>query len=115
MPRVLARDPPAVAGRYTARRMERERRPGASTETEPGPDADALTLRQGGGVRGGGGRAPKLDAGQRSPAASGLVPEEVARIALEAGLSAGAVDAALRELELGKLGEEQKQLDLLDE
>ena len=93
--------------------MERERRAGAQeTASEPGPDADALSLQQVEAVLR---RAAQIDAGRQSPGASGLASEEVTRIALEAGLSAGAVDAALRELELGKLGAEVEKADLLDE
>jgi len=86
--------------------MERERRASAGfVETEPGPDADALSLSQVEAVLR---RAVQLDAQQRSPTASGLSAEEVTRIALDAGLTPAAVDAALRELKLGGLTQEQK-------
>src|SRR3954471_1456289 len=91
--------------------MEREPRAGATTETQPAADADALTLSQVEAVLR---RAAQLDARQRAPRASGLAPEELTRIALEAGVSADAVDAALRELQLGTLGQERKPT-LLDE
>jgi DNA-binding transcriptional ArsR family regulator len=91
--------------------MERERRAGAkSSQTEPGPDADALSLSQVEAVLR---RAAQLDAQSRSPVASGLSAEEVTRIALDAGLSPAAVDAAVRELQVGGLSQEQKQA-LLD-
>lgn len=91
--------------------MERERRAGAkATQAEVGPDADALSLSQVEAVLR---RAAQLDAQTRSPAASGLSAEEVTRIALDAGLSPAAVDAAVRELQLGGLSKEQKQA-LLD-
>jgi hypothetical protein len=91
--------------------MERERRAGAAAaETEPGPDADAISLSQVEAVLR---RAVQLDAQQRSPEASGLSAEEVTRIALDAGLTPAAVDAALRELKLGALTQDQK-LALLD-
>lgn len=91
--------------------MERERRAGAKgDETEPGPDADALTLSQVEAVLR---RAAQIDAQTRAPIASGLSAEEVTRIALDAGLSPAAVDAAVRELQLGGLSQEQRQA-LLD-
>ena len=58
-------------------------------------------------------RAAQIDAQTRSPTASGLSAEEVTRIALDAGLSPAAVDAAVRELQLGELSKDQKQA-LLD-
>jgi hypothetical protein len=92
--------------------MERDRRgTPVSAEGQPGPDADALSLAQVEAVLR---RAAQIDAQQRTPGASaGLATEEVTRIALEAGLTPAAVDAALRELKLGDLGKEQKQA-LLD-
>src|ERR1700755_3470373 len=87
--------------------MERERHPGAkAAETSVGPDADPLSLSQVEAVLR---RAAQLDAQQRAPLASGLSAEEVTRIALDAGLSPEAVDAAVRELQLGELSKEQKQ------
>ncbi|HEX4382480.1 MAG TPA: hypothetical protein VH083_06015 [Myxococcales bacterium] len=91
--------------------MERERRAGAkASDTSAGPDADPLSLSQVEAVLR---RAAQLDAQQRAPAASGLSAEDVTRIALDAGLSPQAVDAAVRELQLGELSKEQKQA-LLD-
>jgi hypothetical protein len=91
--------------------MEKERRAGAKVaDAGAGPDADPLTLSQVEAVLR---RAAQLDAQQRAPAASGLSAGEVTRIALDAGLSPEAVDAAVRELQLGELSREQKQA-LLD-
>src|ERR1700742_4458873 len=87
--------------------MERERRPGAkAAETSVGPDADPLSLSQVEAVLR---RAAQLDAQQRAPVAAGLSAEDVTRIALDAGLSPEAVDAAVRELQLGDLSRAQKQ------
>jgi hypothetical protein len=91
--------------------MERERRPGAkAADTGAGPDADPLSLSQVEAVLR---RAAQLDAQESAPAAQGLSAADVTRIALEAGLSPAAVDAAVRELQLGQLSQEQKQA-LLD-
>lgn len=88
--------------------MERERGKQAAGEAvEPGPDADPLSLAQVEAVLR---RAVQLEAEQRTPGVPGLSVAELTRVALEAGLSPAAIDAAIRELELGALSSgEQKQ------
>jgi hypothetical protein len=87
--------------------MERERAKGPAGETiEPGPVADALSLAQVEAVLR---RAVQLDAEQRAPVGPGLSVEELTKVAMDAGLSPAAIDAAVRELKLGALEGEPKQ------
>lgn len=88
--------------------MERDRPKGTATDevVSPGPDADALSLAQVEAVLR---RAVQIDAQARAPGATGLSSEELTRVALEAGLSPSAVDAALRELKLGELDPQAQQ------
>lgn len=87
--------------------MERERAKGPAGESvEAGPDADVLSLAQVEAVLR---RAVQLDAEQRAPVGPGLSVEELTKVALDAGLSPGAIDAAVRELKLGALEGEQRQ------
>lgn len=58
-------------------------------------------------------RAVQLETMQRLPDAPGLTAGELTRVALEAGLSPEAVEAALRELELGQLPGDRREA-LLD-
>jgi hypothetical protein len=58
-------------------------------------------------------RAVQLEQRKHVPDAAALSREELTRIALESGLSPEAVEEAMRELQVGSLGSEQKQ-DLLD-
>jgi hypothetical protein len=87
--------------------MERERAKGPAGETiEPGPDADALSLAQVEAVLR---RAVQLDAEQRAPGVPGLSVDELTKVAMDAGLSPAAIEAALGELRVGALSHEQKQ------
>ena len=87
--------------------MERERAKAPAAESvEPGPDADALSLAQVEAVLR---RAVQLDAEQRSPGVQGLSVEELTKVAIDAGLSPSAIDAAISELRLGALSGEEKQ------
>jgi len=83
------------------------RRPPAEQAAEVG---EALTLEQVQTVLR---RAVQLEQRKHVPDAAGPSREELTRIALEAGLSPEAVEEAMRELQVGSLGSEQKQ-DLLD-
>jgi hypothetical protein len=92
--------------------MERERGKGPAGETvQPGPDADALSMAQVEAVLR---RAVQLEAEQRSPGVPGLSVEDLTKVAIEAGLSPAAVDAALGELKLGALPQEEKPAAWLD-
>jgi hypothetical protein len=92
--------------------MERERPRGAAGESvQPGPDADALSMAQVEAVLR---RAVQLEAEQRSPGVTGLSTEDLTRVAIEAGLSPAAIDAALSELKLGALTEEAQKQAWLD-
>src|SRR4051812_12281557 len=83
------------------------RRPPAE---QPAQSADALTLEQVQAVLR---RAVQLEQRKHVPDAAGLSREELTRIALESGLSPETVEEAMRELQVGSLGSEQKQ-KLLD-
>ena len=83
------------------------RRPPEGHAEQPG---EALTLDQVQTVLR---RAVQLEQRKHVPDAAGLSREELTRIALESGLSPAAVEEAMRELQVGSIGSEQKQA-LLD-